>query len=188
MPATSRRRILQTLSTLAAGATLPAALVGAAASARAAGKLRPGANAALLVVDVQNCFVSGGTLPVAKGEEVVPIIYALSKAFGNIVVTQDWHTAGHASFASSYNGKKPFEIISGYRSPVTNAKLAAASNGVAKKSMHMEGKAMDIRVPGRALTAVHSTALAMGLGGVGYYPTSNFVHVDTGRVRQWMGS
>ena len=83
--------------------------------------------------------------------------------------------------------KKPFEIISGYRSPLTNAKLASASNGVAKRSMHMEGKAMDIRVPGRALPDVHRTALLLGLGGVGYYPTSNFVHVDTGRIRQWNG-
>lgn len=82
----------------------------------------------------------------------------------------------------------PYEVISGYRSPESNNAMHARSNGVARHSMHMEGKAMDIRVPGRALTAVHSTALAMGLGGVGYYPTSNFVHVDTGRVRQWMGS
>ncbi|WP_395702118.1 bifunctional nicotinamidase/pyrazinamidase [Aquabacterium sp.] len=86
-----------------------AALSAVAVPALAAGKLKPGANAALIVVDVQNCFVTGGTLPVAKGEEVVPVINKLSAAFENIVVTQDWHTAGHASFASSYPGKKPFE-------------------------------------------------------------------------------
>jgi len=97
-----RRSWLQSLSAIALAASLPGL-------ARAAEALRPGANAALIVVDVQNCFVTGGTLPVAKGEEVVPVINKLAAAFANIIVTQDWHTAGHASFASSYNGKKPFE-------------------------------------------------------------------------------
>ena len=82
---------------------------------------------------------------------------------------------------------QPYEIISGYRSPESNAAMHARSNGVASHSMHMEGKATDIRVAGRALVQVHATALAMGLGGVGYYPTSDFVHVDSGRVRQWQG-
>ncbi len=75
----------------------------------AANKLKPSANSALIAVDVQNCFVSSGTLPVPKGEEVVPIINALGKVFDNVVITQDWHTAGHTSFASSHVGKKPFE-------------------------------------------------------------------------------
>ena len=96
----SRRILLQSLAAGAATASLPL---------MAAAKLKPGASAALLVVDVQNCFVTGGTLPVAKGEEVVPVINKLSAAFANIVVTQDWHTAGHASFASTHSGKKPFE-------------------------------------------------------------------------------
>lgn len=75
----------------------------------AASKIQPGADAVLIVVDVQNCFTEGGTLPVAKGSEVVPVINKLAPAFANIVVTQDWHTAGHTSFASSHEGKKPFE-------------------------------------------------------------------------------
>ena len=58
---------------------------------------------------MQNCFVTGGTLPVKGGEEVVPVINKLAASFGNIVVTQDWHTPGHASFASTHPGKKPFE-------------------------------------------------------------------------------
>jgi nicotinamidase/pyrazinamidase len=74
-----------------------------------AGKVNPGDNSVLIVVDVQNCFIEGGTLPVAKGSEVVPVINRISKAFNNIVVTQDWHTQGHASFASAHSGKKPFE-------------------------------------------------------------------------------
>lgn len=75
----------------------------------AAGKIKPDGKSALIVVDVQNCFVTGGTLPVKGGEEVVPVINKLAAAFENIVVTQDWHTKGHASFASTHAGKKPFE-------------------------------------------------------------------------------
>jgi uncharacterized protein YcbK (DUF882 family) len=76
-------------------------------------------------------------------------------------------------------------IISGYRSPESNAKLHANSNGVAKHSMHMDGKAIDIRMPGKSLAQVHKAAMAMRRGGVGYYPDSQFVHMDTGRVRYW---
>ncbi len=75
----------------------------------AAGKIKPGERAALIVVDVQNCFVPGGTLAVAKGDEVVPVINRIAPAFENVVVTQDWHTSGHISFASAHAGKKPFE-------------------------------------------------------------------------------
>ena len=77
----------------------------------AAGKIKPAGNSALIVVDVQNCFLEGGTLAVKGGGEVVPVINKLATSFGNIVVTQDWHTAGHASFASTHPGKKPFELI-----------------------------------------------------------------------------
>ena len=72
--------------------------------------IKPGPDSALIVVDVQNCFVTGGTLPVKGGEQVVPIINKLARQFENVVVTQDWHTVGHASFASSHPGKKPFEM------------------------------------------------------------------------------
>ena len=81
--------------------------------------------------------------------------------------------------------KAPFEIISGYRSPATNAKLAALSGGVAKKSLHMEGMAIDIRLADRKLAVLRDTAIDLQIGGVGYYPRSNFVHVDVGRVRAW---
>ena len=75
----------------------------------AAAAIKPDAKSALLVIDVQNCFVTGGTLPVKEGEAVVPVINKLANAFENVVVTQDWHTAGHVSFASAHSGKKPFE-------------------------------------------------------------------------------
>src|SRR5215470_7642579 len=76
---------------------------------RAAGTIKPGPTSALIVVDVQNCFVDGGTLPVKGGAQIVPVINKLAGSFENIVVTQDWHTPGHASFASTHAGKKPFE-------------------------------------------------------------------------------
>ncbi len=77
------------------------------------------------------------------------------------------------------------EIISGYRSPKTNNALRSKSDGVAKRSFHMQGKAMDLRVPGIALKELKQTALKMKRGGVGFYPKSGFVHIDTGRVRSW---
>jgi uncharacterized protein YcbK (DUF882 family) len=76
-------------------------------------------------------------------------------------------------------------IICGYRSPSTNAYLRSHSNGVAKHSLHMKGEAIDIRIPGVPLWKLRQAALALHDGGVGYYPHSDFVHVDVGRVRQW---
>jgi len=83
---------------------------------------------------------------------------------------------------------RPFQIISGYRSPKTNAMLRGKSHGVAEHSQHMLGKAIDINIQGVDLRNLRNAALALGAGGVGYYPASNFVHVDTGRVRQWVGA
>lgn len=83
---------------------------------------------------------------------------------------------------------QPYHVISGYRSPVTNAILrerGGSHTGVASKSLHTVGKAIDIRVPGVKLDHLRGAAASLKLGGVGFYPTSNFVHVDTGRVRYW---
>lgn len=79
----------------------------------------------------------------------------------------------------------PFQIISGYRSPKTNAQLRSSSSGVAKKSLHMQGKALDIRLPGTSLKALHEIACDAKVGGVGLYTSSNFIHIDTGKVRYW---
>lgn len=81
--------------------------------------------------------------------------------------------------------RNEFQVISGYRSPKTNAMLASGSGGVAKRSLHMDGKAIDIRLHDVALADLRQTALGMKAGGVGYYRKSDFIHVDTGRVRQW---
>ncbi len=82
-------------------------------------------------------------------------------------------------------GHGPFHVISGYRSPTTNEKLRKNSKGVARKSLHMQGRAIDIRLPGSELNTLRQAALSLKAGGVGYYPKSNFIHVDTGRVRFW---
>lgn len=83
---------------------------------------------------------------------------------------------------------RPYHVISGYRSPVTNTMLrerGGAHTGVARTSLHMVGKAIDIRLPGVRLEQLRGAARSLKLGGVGFYPSSNFVHVDTGRVRAW---
>jgi uncharacterized protein YcbK (DUF882 family) len=76
-------------------------------------------------------------------------------------------------------------IISGYRSPETNQMLADTTNGVARHSMHLDGRAIDVRMPGSSLADLKKAALRAGGGGVGYYADSQFVHMDTGRVRHW---
>jgi nicotinamidase/pyrazinamidase len=89
-----------------AAAALALAPIGA--TARAQGKIKPGDQDVLIVIDVQNCFLPGGTLPVPDGDKIIPIINRLAPAFRHVIVTQDWHTPGHISFASTH-GKKPFE-------------------------------------------------------------------------------
>jgi len=78
-----------------------------------------------------------------------------------------------------------FHVISGYRSAVTNARLHNKNQGVAKRSLHMQGRAIDIRLPGVNLKNLRHAALKMRAGGVGYYPRSDFIHLDTGRTRKW---
>jgi uncharacterized protein YcbK (DUF882 family) len=79
----------------------------------------------------------------------------------------------------------PFEVISGFRSPATNEMLQRRSGGVATYSLHMEGRAIDVRVPGVPTSRLRDAAASLKLGGVGYYASSGFVHLDTGRFRQW---
>lgn len=90
-----------------------------------------------------------------------------------------------ALHALSAIGSREFEIISAYRSPKTNGQLRQASRGVAERSLHLEGRAIDVRLAGLHTARLRDAALALGAGGVGYYPKSDFVHLDTGRVRRW---
>ena len=81
---------------------------------------------------------------------------------------------------------EPFHVISGYRSPATNETLRTTrGGGVARRSLHMDGKAIDVRLPGVALADLRDAAIDLKAGGVGFYPREDFVHIDTGRVRHW---
>ena len=100
----NRRQTLATLGGLAVTAV-------ASRPAWAAAPIKIDDASALLVIDVQNCFLPGGSLAVKEGDQVVPVINKLAKGFANVVMTQDWHTPGHVSFASSHAGKKPFETV-----------------------------------------------------------------------------
>ncbi len=99
-----RRRILAGFGTVAIMTVVSKPLWAAAS-------IKPDDASALLVIDVQNCFLPGGSLAVKDGDQVVPVINRIAKGFTNVVMTQDWHPVGHVSFASSHPGKKPFETI-----------------------------------------------------------------------------
>jgi nicotinamidase/pyrazinamidase len=99
----SRRLVLAGFGATSVAALLPRALMAA--------PIKPDDASALIVIDVQNCFLPGGSLAVKDGEQVVPVINRLAKGFANVVLTQDWHTPGHVSFATSHSGKKPFETV-----------------------------------------------------------------------------
>jgi uncharacterized protein YcbK (DUF882 family) len=107
-------------------------------------------------------YRTGEAMPMDRG--VIDLLYAIRTKTGNT---------------------KPFRIISGYRSPKTNAMLNKNTSGVAKKSLHMQGKAIDINLPGTQLADLRKVAMHLKSGGVGFYPKSGFVHVDVGRVRYW---
>lgn len=79
----------------------------------------------------------------------------------------------------------PFHVISAYRSPSTNAELCRVSRRVARNSYHLQGRAVDIRIPGRSVATLQRAAMSLQAGGVGYYPQSDFIHIDTGPVRHW---
>jgi nicotinamidase/pyrazinamidase len=99
-----RRQILAGLGTIAMASV-------AAKAVQAAGKVSLDKTSVLLVIDVQNCFLPGGSLAVKDGDKVIPVINSIARKFPDVVMTQDWHTPGHISFASSHAGKKPFETV-----------------------------------------------------------------------------
>jgi nicotinamidase/pyrazinamidase len=104
MTIVNRREFLGALGACAAAASLPG-------SAFAQAKIKPSLKDALIVTDIQKCFLPGGTLAVGKGDEIVPLVNDMAKRFQIVILTQDWHTPGHISFASSHPGKKPFETV-----------------------------------------------------------------------------
>lgn len=90
-----------------------------------------------------------------------------------------------AAVSRKVGATRPFEIISGYRSPDSNRELRSKSRGVAKNSYHMKGMAVDLRLPGVSLKTLRRAAIDLRMGGVGYYPKTNFVHLDSGKARSW---
>lgn len=92
-----------------------------------------------------------------------------------------------AALRGKLSSSGEYNVISGYRSPKTNAMLRANSNGVAKRSFHMLGQAIDVRLDGTRVSALRRAAIQLKQGGVGYYPKSGFVHLDVGRPRAWSG-
>ena len=86
---------------------------------------------------------------------------------------------------TTFDGRGNFEVISGYRSPRTNAALRRVTTGVAENSLHIQGRAIDVRLTSAKTPDLRDAALALRAGGVGYYQESNFVHIDTGEVRAW---
>ena len=138
---------------------------------------------------------TGETFEGAYRDDVGPIPAAMQKLS---IVLRDFHVNETISYdvavidflaaVMEATGQKEATILSAYRTRKTNEMLARTEFGVAENSQHVLGKAIDIRVEGVDLRHVRNAALDLSAGGVGYYPTSNFVHVDTGRVRQWSGS
>src|SRR5215831_8607565 len=101
----------RTFLTVAAAGIAAAAVGRLTGTAWAQDRIKPGLQDVFLVIDVQNCFTPGGSLAVKDGDTIIPLINKLGGYFEHVVLTQDWHTPGHVSFASSHSGKKPFEAI-----------------------------------------------------------------------------
>ena len=106
---TDRRELLESSM---AGAPVATAVAGVTPAHAQGAKVKPGSRDVLLVVDVQNDFIPGGALAVKEGDAIVPLVNQLGAGFEHVILTQDWHTPGHVSFASAHAGKKPFETIS----------------------------------------------------------------------------
>jgi uncharacterized protein YcbK (DUF882 family) len=173
-----RRRLVTGLALAAAAPLLPkAARAAAAAEERALALHHTHTGESLKVV----YFAEGGYLPESLRE-----LEWLLRDFR----TGTTHPIDPALYDTLHAlaqdcGAGGFEIISAYRSPQTNAMLRRGSHGVAEHSLHLEGRAIDIRLPRFATARLRDAAIALGRGGVGYYPQSDFVHVDTGRFRTW---
>jgi uncharacterized protein YcbK (DUF882 family) len=180
------RRSFCALGAMAAGALLPR-------SARAA--VRAAANSAHRALSFYNTH-TGETLKTVyccgstyEPQALAEINHILRDVRVNEVKAIDVRLLDLLhDLAGTLETAQPFNIISGYRSPATNAMLRArggTTSGVASHSLHMDGKAIDIRVPGIDLAHLHRAAVSLKRGGVGCYPQPNFVHVDVGRVRYW---
>lgn len=181
-PAPSRRRLLRSGARLAAAAALPMLALPARASVPAARSL---------------------AMSHTHTRERIDLVYAvaqdyLSEALGSLNHFLRDHYTGEVGAIDPQlfdllhrvrqvlGSTAAFQVISGYRAPATNLRLRLTrGGGVASKSLHTEGRAIDVRLPGVALADLRDAALSLRAGGVGYYAREDFVHLDTGRVRHW---
>lgn len=178
----SRRRFLQHSAHLAAAGALPALSIPARAST-------PDSRGLALAHTHTHERVE---LIYAVGDRYVPAALASLNRFLRDHYTGEVGLMDPQMFdllhrvRQALGSEGPFEVISGYRCPATNASLRQTrGGGVAQHSLHMEGRAIDVRLPGVALADLRDAALQLRAGGVGYYPREQFVHIDTGRVRSW---
>ncbi|WP_290647760.1 DUF882 domain-containing protein [Aquisalimonas sp.] len=175
----SRRRIIAASAWALAGAISPSAMMAFAASRQRSLRLHNLHTGEALSVTY---WEDGNYLPDAVGE----ISYLLRDHRTDAVHPIDTELLDTLNaLQSSLGFDARYEVISGYRSPATNEMLRRKGRAVAKRSMHMEGKAVDVRVPGQPLERVRQAAMALRAGGVGHYENSGFLHVDVGRVRSW---
>jgi uncharacterized protein YcbK (DUF882 family) len=170
------------------GALAAAAVAGVPAGAHVAPALRGARDLALAHLHTRERLA----LVYAKGDDYLPpalqtLNHFLRDHYSGAVGVMDplLYDLMH-QMRTSLGARMPYEIISGYRDPGTNARLQATrGGGVATRSLHMDGRAVDLRLPGVPLAELRDAALALKAGGVGYYPREQFVHIDTGRVRSW---
>lgn len=179
----ARRRFLRHTARLAAAVALPALATPAALASL------PDARALALVHTHTHEKID---LVYADGERYVPEALGWLNRFLRDHYTGDIGVMDPQVFdllhrvQQALGSKGSFEVISGYRCPATNSRLRqTGGGGVAKHSLHMEGRAIDVRLPGVPLADLHEAALSLRAGGVGFYPREQFVHLDTGRVRNW---
>ncbi|PYR94663.1 MAG: Twin-arginine translocation pathway signal [Acidobacteria bacterium] len=188
----SRRNFLGIGAIAAAGALLPARAVAAAAAATAIAAVSTAADRSLSFFHTHTnerlttAYCCNGEY---VSKELIGVNHLLRDFRMNEIKAIDPRLLDLLFELNNRLGTdQPFHVISGYRTPETNAMLnerGGAQSGVAAHSLHIEGKAIDIRVPGIKLEHLRDTAKALRVGGVGYYRASNFVHVDTGRIRYW---
>jgi len=174
----SRRLFLKTVAAAAPALWIPKMAFASETAARALNFLHTHTSERLSI----EYFAGGGYLPGALTE-----VNHFLRDFrtGDIHVIDPGLLDLLHQLGATTGTAKPYQVISGYRSPATNAMLHAHSEGVASGSLHMQGQAIDIRLADVPLPRLHAAALSLKKGGVGYYPASDFVHVDTGRVRTW---
>ena len=182
--ASSRRRFLTGLAAGAAALTTTTVLPSLAFAAKAMPSTRSLAFRSLHTgEEVAATYVRGGIL---EAEGLNKLNHVLRDWRSGEVWEMDRQLLDLLfALRQRMDSEAPFHLISAYRSPKTNAKLASKSNGVAKRSLHMRGMAVDVSLPGRDLKALHQAALSLKGGGVGLYTKSGFLHLDTGRVRRW---